>query len=135
MTSRFIVGSVIVTVAVAVNLRELSRRLNKGDCGGLYFTPLVTIVLDVNGNDVTPANAITSHYGSFGHFPLVYAQTLASNTLLYTRAKKAWEDDGDVFPFTQTQVTNALGKCDVSTDDGWTAMARMGVKPQQVVTL
>lgn len=33
---------------------------------------------------------------------------------MYTTAKAAWEADGDVFPFTQAQVTNALSKCFVN---------------------
>lgn len=96
----------------------MSRRLDKGDCGGMFTSPL-------SATGLPPA----THYISTGSVPLAYAQTLKSDTLLYTRAKKAWEDDGDVFSYTQLQVTNNLAKCDFSTDNPFVAMARLGLKP------
>lgn len=96
----YVHGTAIVTAAVAANLRELSRRLDKGHCAGMF-----TVGLSATGN------APATHYISSGWIPQAYANTIRSNTLLFTRAKKAWEDDGDVFPFSQTQVTNALSKC------------------------
>jgi hypothetical protein len=113
----YVFGTAIVTSGVAVNLRELSRRLDKGDCDGMFVTPL-------SATGLAPA----THYISTGWVPQVYAQTLNDATLLYTRAKKAWEDDGDVFPFTQAQVTNALSKCDVSADPPFEALTRMGLQ-------
>lgn len=113
----YVHGTAIVTNAVAVNLREFSRRLDKDHCAGMFTTGL-----SASGN--VPA----THWISSGWIPQVYAQTIRDPQLLYTRAKKAWEDDGDVFPFTQTQVTNALGNCDISADPPFTAMARMGLK-------
>lgn len=114
----YVFGTCIVTAAVAANLKDMSRRLDKAHCAGMFTT----------GLSATGQTPIT-HYISTGAIPQVYAQTLNSDTLLYTRAKKAWEDDGDVFPFTQAQVTNAHSKCDFSTDDPFIAMARMGLQP------
>lgn len=110
-------GTAIVTAAVAVNLRELSRRLDKGDCGGMFTTGL-----SLTGN--LPA----THFISTGWVPKAYAQALTDPVLLFNAGKKAWEDDGDVFPFTQLQVTNALNNCDISSDPPFDALARTGLK-------
>lgn len=121
----YVFGTMIATATVAANLREFSRRLDRGDCDGMF-----TAALSPTGN------APATHFISSGLVPQPYAQTLTSDTLLFTRAKKAWEDDGDVFPFTQLQVTNALANCDITngTKNGqpetpFQAMARLGLKP------
>lgn len=114
---KYVHGTAIVTANVAVNLRELSRRLDKGDCDGMFTTPL-----SATGN--LPA----THYISSGWIPRPYAMALLDPQLLFTVAKQAWEDDGDVFPFTQNQVTNALGNCDITGDDPFEALARTGLK-------
>jgi hypothetical protein len=129
-------GTAIVTVAVAVNLRELSRRLDRGECDGMFKSPLCA-----KGSPVgTPA----SHFISSGMIPLVYANTLRNNTLLFTRAKAAWEADGDVFPFTQAQVNNAMSKCTLSdgtrvnelgetvAEGPFELMDRLGLEPCKV---
>lgn len=121
MSLRYIHGCAIVTVAVAVNLKEFSRRLDKGDCDGMFTSALYAV-------GSAPGSPAT-HYISVGAIPRPYAQTLADPVLLYTRAKAAWEADGDVFPHTQLQVTNAWNKCDFSQDDGFAAMARMNLEP------
>jgi hypothetical protein len=89
---KYVFGTAIVTAVVAANLRELSRRLDKEECDGMFTTPL-----SVTGN--LPA----THYISTGWIPVPYAQTIRDPILLFQRGKKAWEDDGDVFPFTQNQ--------------------------------
>jgi hypothetical protein len=114
---KYVFGTAIVTAVVAANLRELSRRLDKEECDGMFTTPL-----SVTGN--LPA----THYISTGWIPVPYAQTIRDPILLFQRGKKAWEDDGDVFPFTQNQVTNALGNCDITADNPWEALTRMGLK-------
>jgi hypothetical protein len=95
--------TLVVTTAVAVNLRELSRRLDKGDCDGMF-----TAKLSTSGS--LPA----THFISSGHVPSAYLNAVTNNVRLYNIAKAAWEADGDVFPFTQTQVTNALSNCSLS---------------------
>jgi hypothetical protein len=97
---KYVFGHAVVTTAVAANLREFSRRLDKGDCSGMF-------VVGLSATGAAPA----THFISSGWIPKVYAETMADPVLLYTRAKKAWENDGDVFPYTQTQVTNAHNKC------------------------
>jgi len=95
--------TVVVQLAVAVNLRELSRRMGKRGLDKMF-----TSALSASGN--LPA----THFISSGLIPPSYLNVMTSPTRLHNVAKKAWEDDGDVFPFTQAQVTNALSKCTVS---------------------
>jgi hypothetical protein len=127
--------TIIVTAAVAANLKELSRRLDKGECDGMFKTGLNAIGAAVG--------APATHYVSSGHVPAAYLHAVTNNVRLYTIAKKAWEDDGDVFPFTQAQVTNALGNCFLSdgtrlvdgvtvTEDPHAFIARKGLQLRQV---
>lgn len=118
----------VVTNAVAANLREMSRRLDKADCGGMFTTGLYPI-------GSAPGTAPTRWISS-GKVPLTYSQTIADDVLLYTRGKKAWEDDGDVFPYTQLQVTNQLAQCTFSNgtfngqpESPFEMMARLGLEP------
>lgn len=118
----------VVTTAVATNLREMSRRLDKGDCGGMFIVGLYSIG--------SIAGTAPTRWISSGWVPLVYSQTIADDVLLYTRAKKAWEDDGDVFPYTQLQVTNALAACTFSNgtfngqpESPFAMMIRLGLEP------
>lgn len=136
MSKDYVFGTMVATLAVAVNLRELSRRLDKEDCNGMFISPL-----SVTGS--LPA----THFISSGFVPRVYAETLKNSTLLFQRAKKAWEDDGDVFPFTQLQVTNALGNCTITNgtrppvdeevgrqpETPFELVARLGLKPINTV--
>lgn len=103
MSKEYVFGTMVATLSVAVNLRELSRRLDKSDCGGMFISAL-------SATGALPA----THFISSGLVPRPYAETLKDDTLLFQRAKKAWEDDGDVFPFTQLQVTNQLAQCTLS---------------------
>lgn len=121
----YVFGTMIATAAVAANLQEFSRRLDKTDCGGMFTAQL-------SPTGVPPA----THFISSGLVPQAYAQTIADSTLLFTRAKAAWEADGDVFPFTQLQVTNALAACDITNgtkagqaETPFQAMTRLGLKP------
>jgi hypothetical protein len=95
-------ATVIVTAAVATNLRELSRRLGKVDLNGMYATRL-----SASGNP--PA----THYISSGHLPAPYINAITDGTRLFNVAKAAWEADGEVFPYTQAQVNNALANCTI----------------------
>jgi hypothetical protein len=103
MAKTYVFGTMVATAVVAVNLQEMSRRLDKQDCGGMF-----TAALSPTG--LAPA----THYISSGLVPQAYADTLTDSVLLYTRAKAAWEADGDVFPYTQAQVTNQLGNCTIT---------------------
>lgn len=96
-------STVVVTAAVAVNLRKLSQMLGKGDLDGMFQTGLSAT-----------GNAPATHFISNGPVPAAYLNAITSPTRLFNVAKKAWEDDELVFPFTQAQVTNALNKCVVS---------------------
>jgi hypothetical protein len=96
-------ATVIVTTAVAANLKELSRRLDKSHCDGMFTSPL-------SATGALPA----THYVSSGWVPAPYLNAVTSPTRLFNLGKAAWEADGDVFPFTQAQVTNALSKCTLS---------------------
>lgn len=123
MAANYVFGTAIVTLAVATNLREFSRRLNRGDCNGMFIQGL-------SATGLSPA----THFISSGSVPQVYAQTINNDVLLFTRAKAAWEADGDVFPYTQLQVTNALNQCDITNgtfggqpETPFQAIARLGL--------
>jgi hypothetical protein len=87
-------------------------------------TIIVTAALSPTGN------APATHYASSGYVPQMYITAMTSPVQLYTVAKKAWEDDGDVFPFTQQQVTNALANCTIVTaeHDPHAVLAQLGLK-------
>ena len=100
-------ATLIVTAAVAVNLRKLSQMLDKGDCDGMFTT----------GLSATGAEPAT-HYVSSGHVPKIYITALSSPAKLKAAADAAYEAEGIVQPFTLAQITNALSKCTIS--DGTT---------------
>src|SRR6478609_3611211 len=95
-------ATIIVTASVAVNLRELSRRLGKVDLDGMYVSPLSA-----------SGNAPATHYISSGQLPDQYINAITNNVRLFNTAKAAWEADGDVFPYTQNQINNALSNCTI----------------------
>ena len=95
--------TIIVTLAVRNNLKELMRRVDKGNCDGMVIVPL----------SITGLIPVT-HFLSSGLIPQYIYNTLKNDILLYTRAKKVWEDDGNVFPYTQLQITSALTQCDIT---------------------
>jgi hypothetical protein len=99
-------ATVIVTAAVRANLKDLSDRLDKNHCQGMFVTPL-------SDTGALPA----THWISSGLVPAPYLNAITDNVRLFNIAKAAWEADGEVFPFTQAQVTNALSKC--TTSDGF----------------
>ena len=121
-------ATIIVTSAVATNLRELSRRLDKGDMDGMFSVGL-------SATGAAPA----THFISTGCVPKPLLVALRSPAAMFNAAKAAWVADGDVFPFTQAQVTNALNKCDVSSaasdsegplpETPQQAMTRLGLVP------
>lgn len=90
-------ATVIVTQAVAVRLRELSYRLGKQNLGGMFGAALSAT-----------GSAPATHYISSGHLPPAYINTITNGTRLFNVAKAAWEADGEVFPYTQTQCNNAV---------------------------
>ena len=98
---KYQMATIIVTNAVAVNLRDLARRLDKSDMAGMF-----TVGLSATG--AAPA----THFISSGCVPKPLIRCLRNPPLMFSTAKAAWEAEGDVFPFTQTQVTNALSKCE-----------------------
>ena len=130
--TNYVHGTIIVTTAVANNLKNLAKRLDKNHCDGMF-------IVGLSATGAAPA----SHFISSGHIPAGVVHILKDQTRLFNAAKAAWEADGDVFPFTQAQITNALSKCTLhdgtytSTIDGITAarpesphqlMARLGLQ-------
>ena len=99
--------TIIVTAAVAVNLRKLSQMLDRSETDGMFTTGL-----SATGAEPAP------HYISSGHVPKIYITALSSPAKLKAAAEKAYADEGENFPFTLTQITNALSKCTIS--DGTT---------------
>ena len=99
----YVHATVVLTAAVAVKLRKLSQMLDKGDLDGMFQTGLSAT-----------GNAPPTHFISNGPVPAAYLNAITSPTRLFNVAKKAYEADELTFPFTQTQVTNALNECVVS---------------------
>lgn len=116
-------AQMIATAPVAAALRELSRRLDKSECDGMFISPVAL--------KATPT--VLAGYINNGPMPSAYVNAVTSPTRLYTLGKKAWEDDGDVFPYTQAQITNNLSKCSYSDgtylgqpEDAFAWMDRLG---------
>ena len=89
-----VLTTVIVTSAVVVQLREMSRRMGKVDLNGMFLTGL-------SATGTGPA----THFISSGWIRPEYLLAITDNVRLFNAAKAAWEADGAVFPYTQTQVT------------------------------
>lgn len=107
-----------------MNVRELSRRLGKVDLDGMF-------VRGLSATGIAPA----THYISSGYIRPAYLNAFTNNVRLFNIAQAAWEADGDVFPFSQAQVTNALTKCTVSDgtfngepEDAHALIARLGLQ-------
>lgn len=113
----YVFGTFIVTNGVRTALRDLSTHLDHFETDGMYLTGL-------SATGVIPA----THWISTGKVPLRYAQAMADPVKMFNDASAAYVADQAVFPYTQLQVTNALGNCDVSQDPPFVAMARMGLQ-------
>lgn len=94
--------SIVVTAAVAATLRELARRLDLEDQAGMFAVGL-------SATGATPA----THFISSGCVPKPLVTAMRDPALMFTTAKAAYEANGAVFPFTQTQINNTLGGCTV----------------------
>jgi hypothetical protein len=105
---KYQLATIIVTDAVANNLRQLAYHLDKDDMVGMFTTPL----------SATGSNPPT-HWVSSGCVPKPLVKLMRNPTQMYNVAKAAWAADGEVFPYTKAQVTNALSKCtiDAGADD------------------
>jgi len=95
--------TIVCTAGVAVNIRELSRRLGKLDLDGMF-----TAALSATGS------LPVTHYISSGLIRPAYLNAFTDDVRLFNIGKAAWEADSEVFPFTQAQVTNRLAACTVS---------------------
>lgn len=102
-TRNYTHATIVVTVAVANALNTLSEMLDRGDCGGMFTTSL-----SATGN--LPA----THKISSGWIPLVYLRALDNPAKLETAARAAYAAEGIAFPYTTTQIVNALDKCTIS---------------------
>ena len=116
--------TIVCTAIAAVNIRELSRRLGKTDLAGMFIRGL-------SATGIAPA----THFISSGFIRPAYLNAFTNNVRLFNFAKSVWEADGDVFPFTQLQVTNFLAQCTVSDgtfngepEDAHALIARLGYK-------
>lgn len=121
---KYQLATIIVTNNVATGVRQLSSRLDRDDLGGMFST----------GLSANEALSIT-HWISSGYVPKAFIKCMRDPALMFVKAKEAWEADGEAFPFTQSQVTNALNNCViVSGSEGETieppleTIARLGLK-------
>lgn len=95
--------TVVVTAAIAPTIKEISRRMGKVDLNGMFLTGL-------SATGIAPA----THFISSGLVRQEYLNVITDNVRLFNAAKAAWEADGNVFPYTQTQVTAARTALSIS---------------------
>lgn len=107
-------ATMIVTNAVAVNLRKLSQMMDRSETDGMFTTGL-------SATGQLPA----THWISSGQVPSAYVNAMTNDVRLFNIAQAAYAKEGVPFNFTQAQVTNALSKCTVS--DGTTSVLVDGV--------
>ena len=111
--------TVLLTNAVKNNLVLLADKLDKQHCRGMFRT-------GVNAIGSAPGAPITRWISS-GAMPAPFINAITNNVRLFNIGKAAWEADGEVFPWTQAQITTALSNCVIhdgtftSTIDGVTA--------------
>ena len=98
---KYQLATIVVTNAAANGLRDLAKRLDKGDMDGMF-------VVGLSATGAAPA----THFISTGYVPKPLVKCMRDDVLMYNVAKAAWEADGEVFPYTQAQVTNTLSKCE-----------------------
>lgn len=96
-------ATIVVTNAVAVNLRKLSQMLDRSETDGMFIRGL-----SATGNP--PA----THWISSGAVPKVFITKLSSATALEAAARAAYLKEETTFPFTPAQIANALSKCTIS---------------------
>lgn len=96
-------ATIILTAAVAVNLRKLSQMLGRADTDGMFTTAL-------SSTGALPA----THYISSGYVPQSYLAALSTPAKLKAAADKAYAEEDTVQPFSLVQITAALSKCTVS---------------------
>ncbi len=100
---RFQLATVVLPAATRANIKALMVRLEKDDLGDGMFTTKVNAT----------GTGTTTHYISSGYMPHAFLRLMRNPVLMFNTAKAAWEADGDVFPLTQTQVTNRLNQCTI----------------------
>jgi hypothetical protein len=117
-------ATLIVTTAVAANLRKLSQMLERSETDGMFVTPL-------SATGALPA----THFISSGMVPKAYITNLSDPAKLKAAADAAYAAEGEVQPFTLTQITNALSKCTLSDgtfndepESPHAMIARLGLK-------
>jgi len=96
-------ATIVVTTAVAANLRVLSQMMDRGETDGMFAVGL-------SATGIAPA----THYISTGMVPRAYVTALSDATTLETVARAAYARESVAFPFTTTQIVNALSKCTLS---------------------
>jgi len=96
-------ATIVVTTAVAVNMRKLSQMLDRGECDGMLVSAL------------SPTGAMpATHFISSGFVPKIYIKALGTPAKLKQAADAAYLAEGIPQPFSLAQITNALGKCTIS---------------------
>jgi hypothetical protein len=107
-------ATIVLTNAVAVNLRKLSQMLERSETDGMFTTPL----------SATGALPVT-HWISSGMVPKAYVTVLNNPTQLKQAADAAYAAESLVQPFSLAQITNALSQCTIS--DGTTTVDVDGI--------
>ena len=96
-------ATIVVSLAASLSLRKLSQMLDKTETDGMF-----TVELSATGT--LPA----THFISTGQVPSIYLTALSTPAKLKTAADEAYAKDGQVQPYTLTQITKALQDCTIS---------------------
>lgn len=113
----YVFGTFIVTNGVRNALRDLATHLDRAETDGMFRVGL-------SATGIAPI----THWISTGFVPPPFLVNMQDSVKMFNNASAAYARDGEVFPYTQLQVTNALNNCDTSQDNPFEAMARMGLQ-------
>lgn len=120
-------ATIVVPANIAANMRSLAAKLDRVEMVGMFTAGL-------SATGLAPA----THFISTGFTPKPMIRLMRNSTQMFNVAKAAWEADGEVFPFTQAQVTSRLTACTVvagptDSEEAWSegpfeTLARLGLK-------
>lgn len=112
--------TLVVPAAIAPIIRDFCARVGRG-----FGDNMLATGLSATGQE--PA----THYVSSGFIQQQFINVMQSPTQLFNIAKREWQNDGEVFPYTQAQVTNRLQQCVLVVGEGEApleVLARLGLQ-------
>lgn len=111
--------TLVVPAAITPVIQDFCRRVGRGFADGMLTTALSPT-----------GQAPATHYVSSGFIKQAFIDVMQSPVQLFNVAKKEWALDGEVFPYTQAQVTNRLSQCTLVVGESeapLAVLARLGL--------